>query len=58
VDAEHPRLSAERLRVSGRTTEYFRPIRRQLLEMPRITGVRERMIQDRIVQAALVVRCR
>lgn len=56
VDAEHRRMTAARLRVAGRATEHFGPVARQSLHVIGMSGVRERVVQNRVLQAPLVVR--
>ena len=56
VDAEHPRVTAERLRVAVRTPEHLGPVVRQPLDVLGVAGVGERVVQHRVVETALVMR--
>jgi hypothetical protein len=57
MNFEHPRVTAIRLGVAGRTTEDLGPVVGQPLDMLRIAGVGERVVQLRILKAALVGGC-
>jgi len=55
VDLQHGRVAAARIGVAGRPAEHLRPVPGQPLNVLGMSGVGERMIQHRIVEAALVM---
>ena len=57
MDAEHERIVATRLGVGGRAPEHLGPVAGQSLDVLGMPGMRERMVEERILQAPLVV-CR
>ena len=57
VDFEHRRMAAAQPRVARRTTEDLRPIPREPRYMVRVAGVREGVVQDRVLETAQVMCC-
>jgi hypothetical protein len=55
VDLEHPRMTAMRLRIATWTTEDLSPVVGEVLDVLRVDAVRERMVQLRVLETALVM---
>jgi len=56
VDFEHPGMTAMRLRVARWTSESLGPVVGQVLDVLGVHAVRERMVEPRVLETALVMR--
>jgi hypothetical protein len=56
MTAQHPRLTLGHLAVERGSAEDLGPVAGQSLDVPRMPGVGERMVQHRVRQAPFVVR--
>jgi hypothetical protein len=54
MDGEHGRVTSQGLRVSRGPSEDLAQVPREVLQVLRVSRVRERMIEDRVLEATLV----
>src|SRR6266566_9658949 len=56
MDGEHPRVTAEHVRVARRTSQDLSPIGGEILDVTRAQAMGERVVELRILEAAFVGR--